>query len=126
MERAVNRHNCTYWSAENPHWIYLTHTPYGHKIFKDGNVAGGKYLSMFRDKVVPALPYLHPNAIYMILPNVNRWFQHDGTTPYYAFIVRTYLKTKSPQENRFEGEVILSCLLDCQTLRRSIFSFGLS
>lgn len=109
----LNRQNCRYWSAENPHWIRETHTQYPQKvnvwagiigdhiigpIFIEGNLTAAKYLNILRDEVVPALANLYPNALHPTLPSETVWFQQDGATPHYAVIVRDYLTEIFPNK----------------------------
>lgn len=65
----VNRHNCRFWSDNNPHWMLEDHTQYPHKLtvwadmlnntligpfFIDGNLNSAKYEDMLRNEIVPA------------------------------------------------------------------------
>jgi hypothetical protein len=69
----VNRQNCRYWAAANPHWMRENHSQYPEKvnvwagilndrilgpIFIDGNLTGEKYLNLLRDELVPVLAAL--------------------------------------------------------------------
>ena len=94
----VNRHNCTYWSTENPPakfslpnteegmmvWYGLSpnglHDPY---IF-DETVTGSTYRQILVDY---AWPQLRRKRLY---------FQHDGAAPHYAVIVHEWLDEKFP------------------------------
>ncbi|XP_018362822.1 PREDICTED: uncharacterized protein LOC108761003 [Trachymyrmex cornetzi] len=66
----VNRHNCRYWSDENPHWMYEAHTQNQQKVnvwagilneaiiepfFIEGNLNADNYLAMLQDEIVPAI-----------------------------------------------------------------------
>lgn len=46
-----------------------------------------KYLSNFRDEVVPALEILYTITIDLSLQNVNVWFQHDDATNHYVLMI---------------------------------------
>ena len=82
----VNRHNCRYWSADNPHWMIETHTQTPQKLnvwagicgdqiirsfFIDGNLTGDRYLQLLQEQIIPSCRALFPN-------NHNIWFQQDG------------------------------------------------
>ena len=106
----VNRHNCRYWSDENPHWMRQLHTQYPQKInlwagfcvrgiigpfLIDGNLNGEQYLQLLQNNIVPAIHNLFNG-------NVNNiWFQQDGAGPHYAVEVRDYLDATFP--NRWIG-----------------------
>lgn len=112
----VNRHNCRYWSAENPHWIRENHTQYPQKvnvwagifgdrilgpIFFNNNLNGATYLSFLQEDLVPSLAALHPNELDADLPDERIWYQQDGAPPHYLVTVRQYLDGIFP--NRWIG-----------------------
>jgi len=96
----LNRHNCHYWSNENPHWYrevdhqnrwslmvwcgivngYLI-GPY----FFDRNVDRHSYLELLRDH----LPGLLENVD--LATRLRMWLQQDGAAPHYANDVREFV-----------------------------------
>ncbi|XP_058796768.1 uncharacterized protein LOC131667396 [Phymastichus coffea] len=96
----LNRHNCHYWSNENPHW----HRTVNHQrrwslmvwcgiingyligpYFFEENVNGNSYLQLIRYQL-PAMMEdvdLHTRQ--------RMWFQQDGAAPYFARIVWAFL-----------------------------------
>lgn len=84
MNGNVNRHNCRYWSRNNPGWMREHHTQYpeklnvwagivGNKIigpfFIEGNLNGANYLNLLENSVIPELVRLFPNpSKYFQLP----------------------------------------------------------
>lgn len=104
----VNRHNCRYWSVENPHWMLEHHTQHPQKInvwvgiigqqiigpyFLENTLTGDGYLNLLRNHIVPAILNLFPNGNHVGMPNRDLWFQQDGAPPHYALNVRRYLDT---------------------------------
>ncbi|XP_058805440.1 uncharacterized protein LOC131672314 [Phymastichus coffea] len=105
----LNRHNCHYWSHENPYWFravdhqnrwslmiwcgivngYLI-GPY----FFDQNVDRHSYLALIRDH----LPGLLENVDLAMRQRM--WLQQDGAAPYFARIVQDFLN------NRYDGRWI--------------------
>lgn len=100
----VNRHNCRYWSDENPHVFHEVHTQHPEKLnvwagiygdsligpfFLPGNLTGEMYLRLLEDAIEPGLTD--------VLENNNRYnaneltFQQDGAPPHYTLAVRQYL-----------------------------------
>ncbi|KAJ8912413.1 hypothetical protein NQ315_013480, partial [Exocentrus adspersus] len=72
----VNRHNCRYWSRNNPRWMRESHTQYPQKInvwagiigdkiigpfFIEGNLNGPAYLNLLQNSIIPELARLFPN-----------------------------------------------------------------
>lgn len=111
LNGTVNRHNCRYWSAENPHWIQEVHTQRPQKVnvwaglvgnniigpfFIRENLNGNGYLNLLRNEVVPALATLFPIANIGDHPNAHFWFQQDGAPPHFARNVRDYLNEIFP------------------------------
>ena len=93
----VNRHNCVYWSSENPHEVLAKNlkepgvTVWGGissdgligPFFFDGSVNGENYLAMLREA---AVPQLRQRADF----NEIRFMQ-DGAPPHYSLRVRAFL-----------------------------------
>ena len=94
----VNRHNCTYWSTENPHAKFsvpnaeegmmarcgLSSNRLLSLYFFDETVAGSTYRQMLVDY---AWPRLQRKRLY---------FQHDRAAPHYAVIGGEWLDEKFP------------------------------
>ena len=95
----LNRHNCHYWSDENPHWYrpmdYQTQWSVmvtcgivnGYLIGPycfDGNVDRHTYLGFIRDH----LPGLFVLENVDLVTRQKIWLQQDGAPPHFAFIVR--------------------------------------
>ena len=66
LNGTVNRHNCRYWSDENPHWMRETHTQYPEKVNVWAGIFGnriiGPYLIEY-DLSVSQYLYLLENQI---------------------------------------------------------------
>lgn len=109
LNGTVNRHNCRFWSDENPHVFHEVHTQTPQKvnvwagifgdqiigpIFIDDNLTGERYLRILEDLVYPRL--------IDIVENDERYseadliFQHDGAPPHYAAAVREFLDANFP------------------------------
>lgn len=99
LNGTVNRHNCRYWSIDNPHWMLETHTQHPQKLnvwagifrnriigpfFINGTLTAQRYLDLLRDQVVPSIEEDGQ------LP-ANIWLQQDGAPPHYALNVRNFL-----------------------------------
>ena len=99
----INRHNCVYWSHENPHLVLekqnkqpgvtvwgaiSTRGVIGH-VFFDGTVNGENYLEMLRNFLLPALQARNDFA--------ELYFQQDGAPPHYSLAVRAFLNQEFPQ-----------------------------
>ncbi|CAF2008707.1 unnamed protein product [Rotaria magnacalcarata] len=94
----VNRHNCMYWSSENPHikfevpntkqgvmvWCGLTSSGLLGPYFFKETATGSVYKQMLIDY---AWPYLKHKRLY---------FQPDGAGPHYAIVVCDWLDEKFP------------------------------
>lgn len=106
LNGAVNRHNCRYWSQNNPHWMEELHTQYPQKVnvwagivgnriigpfFFEGTLNAARYLDFLTFELVPALAVLFPSAVDADIPNETIWFQQDGAPPHYGIHVRHYL-----------------------------------
>lgn len=99
----LNRHNCHYWSNENPHWYRtMNHQNRwslmvwcgivnGYLIgpyFFNRNVDRDSYLELLRDH----LPVLLENVD--LATRIRMWFQQDGAAPHFAVIVREFLNNQ--------------------------------
>lgn len=108
----VNRHNCRYWSAENPHWMEEMHTQHPQKVnvwagiigthvigpfFLNGNLTADTYLTLLREKVIPAVIQIFPNRENPQVIANDVYFQQDGAPPHYARIVRVFLDNVFPR-----------------------------
>lgn len=102
----VNRQNCRYWAAENPHWMRELHTQRPQKtnvwagiirdrivgpFFFDDTINGARYLHFLQHELMPVICHLFPNPLNPNLTDERLWFQQDGAPPHYAAIVRQYL-----------------------------------
>lgn len=97
----VNRHNCVYWSAVNPHasnemsikspglcvWAAISRKGVIGPYFFDGSVTGDKYHQMLENFFYPQL---------MIKNGEDDYFMQDGAPPHYANVVRHWLNIKFP------------------------------
>ena len=84
----VNRHNCTYWSTENPHAKFtVPNTEEGMMVWC-GLSSNGLLSPYFFDETVMGLTYRQMLVDYA-WPQLQRkrlYFQHDGAAPHYAVI----------------------------------------
>ena len=102
----INRHNCRYWSDNNPHWMLAIKTQWPRKLnvwaglfgnhligpfFIDGNLTAEKYEGMLRNQIVPAITATVGDEM------EEYWFQQDGAAPHYGRNVRGYLDTVFPE-----------------------------
>lgn len=105
----VNKHNCRYWSTENPNLMREEHCQYPEKlnvwlgiygdhvigpIFIDGNLTGEKYLDMLENIIDPTITHLLENDD-MLDENL-LYFQQDGAPPHYTLPVRQFLNRTFP------------------------------
>lgn len=96
----VNRHNCHYWSAENPRWVRETNfqTVWGINVwcglfngrligpyFYDGTLTGERYLEFLQNSLPDLLEDIPINE------RATMWWQQDGASPHFARRVRSYL-----------------------------------
>lgn len=106
LNGTVNRHNCRYWSTENPHWMQEAHTQHPQKLnvwagilrnrilgpfFFEDTLNGEGYLDFLEYQLVPALATLYPDYDDQDTPERTIWLQQDGAPPHYARPVRDYL-----------------------------------
>ena len=107
----VNRHNCRYWSDENPHWMEQVHTQRPQKVnvwcgiiggriigpyFINGNLNSTRYLVLLQESIVPDLIRLFPNNNDPNLIAEHIWFQQDGAPPHFGIAVRQFLNQTFP------------------------------
>lgn len=102
LNGTVNRHNCVYWCANNPHvfvekavnlpginvWCGFSSRGLIGPFFFDGTVTGQVYLNMIQTSVLPAIRALYGNEEF--------YFQQDGAPPHYHRDVRAYLDDNLP------------------------------
>lgn len=105
----VNRHNCRYWSEDNPHWMLESHTQRPLKLnvwtsiignfiigpfFIDGNLTTARYLDMLTDSVIPAIQgtNIEFNQV---------WFQQDGAPAHFGRPILNFVNNTFP--NRWIG-----------------------
>lgn len=97
---SLNRHNCRYWAAENPHWMREDNTQYPHKLnvwagllngriigpfFYQENLNAQKYEDMLRNQIVPRILEITGQNF------EHTYFQQDGASSHYGRDVRNYL-----------------------------------
>lgn len=96
LNGCINRHNCIYWSAENPGkiidkevnlpgitvWCGMSSEGIIGPYFFDGTVTSATYLAMLRDWLWP------------LIQNRNFILQQDGAPPHYGRQVRSWLDEK--------------------------------
>lgn len=107
----VNRHNCRYWSDENPHWMEQVHTQRPQKVnvwcgiigghiigpyLINGNLNSARYLALLQESIVPDLIRLFPNDNDPNLVAEHIWFQQDGAPPHFGIEVREFLNQTFP------------------------------
>lgn len=100
LDGTLNRHNCRYWSDENPHWMREDKSQYPQKLnvwagilnnriigpfFIDGNLNAQNYEAMLRELIVPAIREISGDNFEDI------WYQQDGAAAHYGRNVRAYL-----------------------------------
>jgi hypothetical protein len=107
LNGALNRHNCRYWSDENPHEFREGNTQYPQKLnvwagilgdciigpfFIEGNLTAEVYLELLRENIVPAIARVVEEG-----PQFEPIFQQDGAPPHFGRAVRAYLDAQFPQ-----------------------------
>lgn len=104
LDGTVNRHNCRYWSSENPGWTFQRPVQSPKVVvwggvwkqgvvgpfFFSGNVTGQSYLAMLQGDFLPELERLHMQREVCI-------FMHDGAPPHWCRAVRQWLDSTFPQ-----------------------------
>jgi hypothetical protein len=111
----VNRHNCHYWSQDNPHWLKETNFQniWGVNVwcgiingqfigprFYEGTLTGQLHLEVLRDELFEFMEHAPLNI------RQNMILQQDGAPPHNARIVTNHLNTAYPGRwfgNRSEG-----------------------
>jgi hypothetical protein len=102
LDREVNKHNCVYWSVDNPHFsLPVTHTKKkvhcwcalsSHGIigpyFFDGIVTAEKYVDMLDSFFLPTL-FSHSYGVYS-------YFQQDGAAPHTCAMTAAFLNWQLP------------------------------
>lgn len=98
----VNRHNCTYWSKNDPDF-FTTKPLHSPRVtvwcgvwsggivgpyFFDGNVTGDSYLRMLEDFLLPELKKIPEFECGRL------WFMQDGAPPHWSRQVRRWLDDK--------------------------------
>jgi hypothetical protein len=99
MNTTVNRHNCTYWTRENPRLKFeVPNIQQGvmvwYGISSDGLV--GPYFFNNDSVTGPLYKEMLVNYAWPQLKRKNFYFQHDGTGAHYAVIVRKWFDEKFP------------------------------
>lgn len=107
----VNRHNCRYWSDENPHEFRELNTQYPQKVnvwagilgdhiigpmFIPGNLTGELYHEMLTDLIVPLITDIVENNEDEFDDDAAIVFQQDGCPAHYFRRVRDYLDEAFP------------------------------
>lgn len=105
----VNKHNCRFWSDENPHLFREQHSQHPQKlnvwmgilgdhligpVFIPGNLTGDVYLDLL-ENVIDLLITEALEADENLLEEELR-FQQDGAPPHFAAQVRQYLNGRFP------------------------------
>lgn len=103
----VNRHNCRYWSDENPRLFREVHTQHPQKLnvwagiygnhiigpfFIPGNLTGQIYLDLLENAIYPALVQVLENEE----DHQTIIFQQDGAPPHFVQPVRQFLDENFP------------------------------
>ncbi len=103
MNSTVNRHNCTYWARENPHFHFeVPNNQQGVTVWC-GMSSNGLIGPFFFNDTVNG-PLYKEMLVEYVWPKISRkgfYFQHDGAGAHYAIIVREWLDKKFP--NRWIG-----------------------
>jgi len=95
----VNRHNCRYWSKDNPHhtvsspmysakttvWCGIWSGGVIGPIFFDETITGQSYLAMLKEQLLPMLQRMPQFTARQL------WFMQDGAPPHWASAVRDWL-----------------------------------
>jgi len=113
----VNKHNCRYWSDENPHQFVEGHTQRPEKvnvwagilgdevigpIFIEGHLNGETYLDLLQTHIAPLIDeavQTQENEVGELNLDANlTYFQHDGAPSHYALAVREWLEYHFPEK----------------------------
>jgi hypothetical protein len=98
----INRHNCVYWDAVNPHiiierevnspgvmvWAGIWSEGVIGPFFFDGTCDGQSYLAMLNDQFWPSMGH--------IVEEQHLWYMHDGAPAHWSKQVRSWLDVKFP------------------------------
>lgn len=102
----VNRHNCHYYSQNNPRWVRYVDNQHlwkinvwcgilnGHIIgpyFFQGNVNSASYLNLLVNEFPQLLEDINLETMQRM------WLQQDGAPPHYSRIVREFLDRRFPE-----------------------------
>ncbi|OXU19485.1 hypothetical protein TSAR_006288 [Trichomalopsis sarcophagae] len=107
---SLNRHNCHYWSPENPHWYREVLNQHHWSLHVWVGICNGQVIGPhFFERTINGQMYLEflENDLPGYLENIplairlNLWYQQDGAPAHYARIVRTFLNQQFP--NRWIG-----------------------
>ena len=100
LEGGVNKHNSSYWSEDNPHWIVekslnspkiIVWAAVGFRSHLiEGNVDGDAYLRLLNDDFFPVLSTLQNQSELLLM--------QDGAPPHWAQRVRDWLNLNLPQK----------------------------
>lgn len=103
----VNRHNCHYWSVDNPHWMRETNFQriWGINVWCgmiDGYIIGPKFYegTLTGEAYLEFLQGEFPGFLENVPLNIraNMYFQHDGAPPHNSRIVAAYLNQIFPNK----------------------------
>ena len=107
---SLNRHNCHYWSPENPHWYREVLNQHRWSLYVWVGICNGQVIGPhFFERPINSPMYLEflENDLPAYLGNVplavrlNLWYQQDGAPAHHARIVRMFLNQRFP--NRWIG-----------------------
>lgn len=102
-----NRHNCHYWSDENPHWVRLIDHQHRWSLNVWCGIADSRIIGPhFFEETLNGERYLQflQRDLFGLFEDVpyatrlNMWFQQDGAPPHYARSVRNFLDERFPQK----------------------------
>ena len=104
----LNRHNCHYWSQENPHWVRAVDHQNRWSLttwcgIVDGNLIGPFFFDdhVNRQNYLDFLTNHLPNLLADVDQADHMWFQHDGAPGHRSLIVQQFLNERFP--NRWIG-----------------------
>lgn len=103
LNGSINRHNCTYWAAVNPHvtveqhlnlpgvtvWCGISALGLIGPFFFNETVTGHRYLALLRESVGPRIEEMFGD-------DDEIYFQQDGAPPHYHCDVRAHLDATFP------------------------------
>ena len=111
LNGSVNRHNCRYWHASNPHVTLEVHTQFPEKLnvwcgILDGNVIGPffirgtltsvGYLELLQNEIIPKIKEIKPHPINPQALHQDVWYQQDGAPAHFGQQVRIFLDQNFP------------------------------